>query len=379
MKKIVIACDSFKGSLTSAEAAGYISAGVRDIYPECDILSLPVADGGEGTVDALIAATGGRKIVCKVNDPLMRPIEATYGILGDNKTAIIEMAAASGLPLIKPEERNPMLTTTYGTGELIKDALLKGCYKFLIGLGGSATNDAGVGMLQALGFRFYDSESKLEHGKHVLNNIVSIDTTHILPQLRAASFIVACDVDNPFSGPDGAAFVFGPQKGANTDMVGQLDLGLKTFSQTIKKITGKDIDNIPGAGAAGGMGGGFVAFLNAKLSRGIDMVLDALMFDQQIKDADLIITGEGRLDKQTIMGKAPMGILQAGLKQGKPVIAVGGSVCDTDILSETGFTAIFPILPYPVPLSNAMDKDFAGQNVKQTIKQIMQVIRQFNK
>jgi len=374
MKKIVIASDSFKGSLSSSEVAQAIQAGIRKIFPECETITIPVADGGEGTVDALVKGANGTIITCRVHDPLMNIIDAQYGILGDSETAIIEMAAASGLTLVPPDKCNPMKTSTYGTGELIKDALDKGCKNVLIGIGGSATNDAGTGMLQALGFGFSDkSGNQLGQGGRILEYISSIDTTGVINQVTDAKYTVACDVNNPFSGPDGAAYVFAPQKGADAYMVEQLDKGLKNFASIIRKTFKKDIDSLAGAGAAGGMGGSFVALLDAVLQPGIEMVLEALHFDKLIGSADLIITGEGKLDKQTAMGKTPMGVLHAAEKQNIPVVAIGGTVEDTDIIDKLGFAAILPILPYPVPLEQAMEKSFARQNIIRTVENYMKL------
>jgi glycerate kinase len=369
MKKIVIASDSFKGSLSSAEVASAIERGIRKILPRCKVVSLPVADGGEGTVEAMIAATNGKQVKCNVHDPLMNIIEAQYGILGDNKTAIIEMSAASGLPLVPLEKRNPMETTTYGTGELIKDAIAKGCTHLLIGIGGSATNDAGTGMLQALGFRFRDKDGEeLKQGGKILEHISNIDYSQVNKQILDSTYTIACDVTNPFSGMKGAAYVFAPQKGADATMAEKLDKGLKNFASVIQTTLHKDIENIAGAGAAGGMGGAFVAFLNAELKPGVDMVLNTLDFDKQIEDADLIITGEGKLDKQTAMGKTPMGVLNAGKKQDIPVVAIGGLVEDKEILEALGFDAVLPILSHPVPLARAMEKEFAQENIIRTIE-----------
>ncbi|GHT27874.1 glycerate kinase [Bacteroidia bacterium] len=377
MKKIVVASDSYKGSVSSLEVALSAEAGIRKVLPDCEVVKVPVADGGEGTIDALVSAMDGTIISCRVHDPLMNNIQAEYGILGDGKTAVIEMAAASGLTLVPVEKRNPLLTTTYGTGELIRDALLRGCSNFLIGIGGSATNDAGTGMLQALGFHFLDAEGKeLDKGGQILSRIRSIDHTHTLPQLKDAVFTIACDVNNPFSGENGAAFVYARQKGADDEMIRVLDNGLKSFAATVKETEQKDIDSIPGAGAAGGLGGGFVAFLQATLKPGIQMVLEALHFDERILYADLIITGEGKLDRQTGMGKTPAGVLEAGKKQHIPVIAIGGSVeeTETEALNKQGFLAALSIQPGPVSLEQAMDKTFAVRNIERVVEQLIRIM-----
>lgn len=378
MEKIVIASDSFKGSVSSAEVAECAERAIRRVYPDCQVVKIPVADGGEGTVEALVAALDGTVLSCPVHDPLMRPIHAEYGMSGDGQTAIIEMAAASGLTLLPLSLRNPMRTTTYGTGELIKDALLRGCRDFLIGIGGSATNDAGTGMLQALGYRFLDATGQeLGVGGEILRRIHTIDDSLILPSLREASFTIACDVTNPFFGEQGAAYVYARQKGADEAMIHILDDGLRHFAGVIAASGRGTIGELPGSGAAGGLGGGCVAFLGAMLKPGIRMVLDALRFDERIQGADLIITGEGRLDRQTCMGKTPYGVLQAGMRQHIPVIAIGGSVEEVEVLNNQGFLAILPILPSPATLEQAMDKEFTKRNIMRTLEQVMRVIHTY--
>ena len=374
MKKIVIASDSFKGCLSSLEVARAAEEGIRKVLPDCEVVGIPVADGGEGTTEALVAAMNGRFVSCEVHDPLMNSIRVEYGILGDGLTAVIEMASAGGLTLVPPEKRNPMLTTTFGVGELIKDALQRGCRRFLVGIGGSATNDAGTGMLQALGFRFLDRNGKeLGKGGQILENIEHIDSKNVIPALHESVFTIACDVNNPFSGENGAAFVFARQKGADDMMIQQLDNGLKHFATVIRASTGRDIDHFPGAGAAGGLVGGFLAFLQATLKPGIQMVLEALDFDRHIQNADLIITGEGKLDRQTGMGKTPSGVLKAGKRLKIPVIAIGGSVEDTEALLQQGFLAVFSIQPGPVSLEQAMDRSFAYRQIRRVVEQIIRL------
>lgn len=339
MKKIVIASDSFKGSLSSAEVAQAAAEGIRAACGTCGIISIAVADGGEGTSAALSAALGGEMVEATVHDPLMREIKASYGIVED--MAVIEMAAASGLPLLSPSERNPMVTTSYGTGELIMDALERGCRRFLVGIGGSATNDGGTGMLEALGVRFSDAKGRTLHGcGGSLADIAAIDCTAMDQRLNNASFTVACDVDTPFCGPEGAAETFAPQKGASAEQVRELDCGMQALQGVICKCTGIDISGVKGAGAAGGMGGAFKAFLRAELKNGIEMVLDAVSFDDIIKGADLVITGEGCLDSQTPKGKVPYGVLLRARKQGIPVAALGGSVKMCPELEGLGFAAV---------------------------------------
>lgn len=368
--KIVIASDSFKGSLSSTEVAQAATRGIQAVYPECEVVAVNVADGGEGTVEAIVEALGGEIVTTIVSDPLGRPIQVRYGIAGEK--AIIEMAAASGLPLLLPEERNPWLTSTYGTGEMIMDAIRRGCRQFLVGIGGSATNDAGTRMLQALGFKFYDFNGKeitdCRGGR--LHDIADLDDSFVPKVVREAQFIVACDVDTPFCGPEGAAPVFAPQKGANAEMVNKLDIGMASFAKVIEAQYGINIVPMAGAGAAGGMGGAFRAFLNAILQRGIEMVLDAIRFDQTIQGADLIITGEGKIDFQTAKGKTAAGVLARAKKQGIPVVAIGGCVEMCDSVEQMGFAGIYPILEEKVPLEVAMRPDFAARKVEQTVKKI---------
>lgn len=376
MNKVVIAIDSFKGCLTSEEAGNAVMKGVKAIFPDCETLLFPVADGGEGMLDILVSATKGKYRTLPAHGPLMEPMQGRYGISGDGQTALIEMAAVSGLPLVPEEKRNPMLTTTYGTGELIRDALEQGCRRFIVGIGGSATNDAGLGMLQALGFRFRDKQGNLlGTGGRILSQVASIDTSAVHPALKEARFTIACDVHNPFCGPDGAAYVFAPQKGADAGMVKELDAGMQALALVIRSATGKDISDVPGAGAAGGMGGGFLAFLNAGLKPGIRLMLDALDFGEKIKGADLVFTGEGRADRQTAMGKVPFGVLEEARKQHIPVIVLAGCIEDTEQMNRAGFQGVFSITPGPVSLEKAMEPEFAGENIRRLVTQICSVIR----
>lgn len=371
MKKIVVASDSFKGCLSSMQVADAVERAVLHACPACVVIKIDVADGGEGTMDALQCTLGGHKIWLEVSDPLGRPVRASYVILEDGTTAVVEMAAASGLPLLSPEERNPLETSTYGTGQLIADALNKGCRKFLIGIGGSATNDAGMGMLQALGYRFTDAQGNALCGcGESLEKVASIDAFSASPALKESEFIVACDVDAPLYGPKGAAYVFAPQKGADTETVERLDNGLKHFSEVVAKSKGaiEDYAQTPGAGAAGGLGFGLMAFLNARLVSGVDMVLDAIGFDSIIKDADLIITGEGKVDTQTLTGKTPYGVLQRAKLQGIPVVAIGGSVqLDSEDATRVGFATVLQVTPPGMPLHDAMNPETASENICRTI------------
>lgn len=372
MKKIVVASDSFKGSLTSLEVAAGAEQGIHEVFPECEVVKVNVADGGEGTMDALRSTLGGQWVTVAAADPLGRPRDVSYVVLSDGKTAVIEMSAASGLPLLEPQERNPMLTSTFGTGEMIVDALSRGCRRFLVGIGGSATNDAGMGMLEALGFRFIDKDGKVLPGRgESMSEVVDIDMSHVSREVKESEFIIACDVDSPFCGPRGAAYVFSPQKGADPQMVAELDAGMVHLAEVIVRTTGKDIRNIPGAGAAGGLGGGFLAFLNSRLERGIEMVLDAIAFDDIIRGSDLVITGEGRVDSQTLTGKTPYGIMKRAQKQNIRTVAIGGSVKLGDDDDVSGFDSIWPVTPEGMPLEEAMKAETASANVRETVKKIM--------
>lgn len=366
--KIIIAIDSFKGSLTSLEAGQAAQEGIHQLFPECETEIIGIADGGEGMLSVMQNVLGGTTHTIRAHHPLMEIIDTSYGISNDGTTAFIEMATISGLPLIDKEQRNPMKTTTYGTGELIKDALEKGCTRFIIGIGGSATNDAGTGMLQALGFCFLDSNGNLlGQGGEILEKIAQVDTQEVHPSLKNAHFIVACDVQNPFYGPEGAAYIYARQKGADEEMITALDNGLRSFAHVIQETTGKDIAPIPGSGAAGGMGGGMMAFLDAELKSGADLLLDICRFEERIADADLIITGEGRIDHQSLMGKIPGKILEAGMRKGIPVIAIAGCVEDEELLKEAGFKGIYATKPDFMPLEEAMKPGLAKQNIKNAL------------
>ena len=368
--KIVVASDSFKGSLTSLEVAQSVAKAVKEAYPSCEVVEVNVADGGEGTMDALQQTLGGRKVILEVSDPLGRPVDASYVILEDGSTAVLEMSAASGLPLLAPEERNPSKTSTLGTGELIRDALDKGCRKFLVGIGGSATNDAGMGMLHALGYRFMDaSGTELAPVGGSMINVASIDMSGRHPALSEAQFIVACDVKAPLYGPDGAAYVFAPQKGADNEMVEALDMGLRHFAEVSAFATGCDSSSLEGSGAAGGLGYAFRQFLGASLERGVEMVLDAIHFDELLNGADLVITGEGRVDSQTLTGKTPYGVARRALRQWIPVVAIGGSVTlDKSQAQLAGFKDVLQVTPVGMPLQEAMKPEVAAENIYQTIK-----------
>jgi len=355
--KIVIAPDSFKGSLSALEVAKSIQKGILNVDKSIETVIVPMADGGEGTVQSLIDASGGEIVELTVHDPLFREIKSFYGIMGDGVTAVIEMAAASGLPLLLSEERNPLTTTTYGTGELIKDALNRGCRKFIIGLGGSATNDGGCGMAQALGVKFLDKNGKeVGFGGGQLSEICSIDISGIDSRIKNAEFRAACDVDNPLCGEKGASAVYGPQKGASAGDVVLLDKGLEHFSQMVKKQFNFDIKNIAGAGAAGGLGAGVMIFLQAKLQQGIEIVTQTTNLAGKMKGAQLVITGEGRIDFQTAFGKTPFGVAQVAKEQNIPVIVLAGSLGDGyQTLYDKGFNGIFSIIDKPMSLQQAID------------------------
>lgn len=355
--KIVIAPDSFKGSLTAKAVAENIKIGIERVSKDMEIQCVPMADGGEGTVQSLVDATGGKIIEVEVTGPLLDKVDAFYGILGDGKTAVIEMAAASGLPLVSEEKRNPMITTTYGTGELIKHALDMGCRSIIIGIGGSATNDGGLGMAKALGVRFMDDAGvDIGHGGGSLSKLHTIDFSALDSRLKDCKITVACDVDNPLCGPRGATYVFGPQKGARGEMLEVLDRNLEHYAEIVKDTLCVDIKDIPGAGAAGGLGGGLMAFLNAKLQRGIDIVIEITKLEQNFKDADLVITGEGMMDYQTQYGKTPYGVAKAANKHCIPVIALVGQIGrNASVLYELGIDSIFSIVDGPMSLDNAID------------------------
>lgn len=377
MMKVLIAIDSFKGSISSIKGSEAISLGIRDIYPEAQIVTLPLADGGEGTVETLVQATNGKLVKKEVIGPLKEKVEAIYGILGDEKTAVIEVAAACGLPLVPYNQRNPFFTTTYGVGELISDAIEKGCREFVIGLGGSATNDAGIGMLQALGFRFYNmNNEKVGVDGQALTDIWNMDLGHVNTKLKECTFRVACDVKNPLYGPDGAAYIFGPQKGATPEMVGQLDKGLKHFAEFVLDKLGIDINQIEGAGAAGGLGAAFSGFLHAHLQSGIELVLEIIEMEKSMQGIDFVITGEGKLDGQTSMGKAPLGVAQLAQKHGIPVLALAGGITEeTAVLNQLGVTSYFSIVNTPMTLEEAMDPKVTFSNLRSTTNQLFRLLQ----
>ena len=372
MKKIVVASDSFKGSLSSGEIASIVAEAARDVFPDCETVCLEMADGGEGTIDALRRTFDGTRVEVTVSDPLGRPVISEYAVVdipGEGLTAMIEMSKASGLTLVPAELRNPLRTSTFGTGELILNALGRGCRHFLIGIGGSATNDGGTGMLAALGWRFLDSSGEeLPPLGASLGKIVSFSSKGRDPRLDDCTFVTACDVDNPFCGPDGAAYVFAPQKGASPEEVKVLDDGLCSFASVIRDSTGVDVKDLPGAGAAGGLGGALKAFLGSELVPGAEMVLEAINFDSLAEGADLVITGEGRMDSQTLKGKAPLCVLRHSLRLGIPTVALTGIVSDYDLLKGLGYKDILCINPPGQPLETALLPAIARRNLYNTVK-----------
>jgi glycerate 2-kinase len=355
--KIVIAPDSFKESLTAKEVCEAVESGIRKVFPEVDIVKVPMADGGEGTVTSLVDATGGTIIPYIVTGPLGQQTEAFFGMLGGGTTAVIEMAAASGLHLVERASRNPLFTTSRGTGELILAALDHGATHIIMGIGGSATNDGGAGMAKALGVRFLDDNGVeiKEEGGGFLGQITSVDVSKIDTRLATVKFEVACDVDVPLTGPKGASAIFGPQKGATPEMVNTLDENLGHYAKLVETTLGIEVNSVPGAGAAGGLGAGLLAFLKAELKSGVDIVIEATALKEKIKGATLVITGEGKIDSQTIYGKTPIGVAKTAKLFNIPVIAIAGNVAhDSDNVKEHGIDSLFSIVPGVVSLEDAM-------------------------
>lgn len=372
--KFLLAPDSFKESMTAKEVADAMERGIKKVLPDAICVKVPMADGGEGTTQSLVDATKGELHKIEVTGPLGEPIIAELGILGDKKTAIIEMASASGLQLVPKEERNPLITTTFGTGQLIKAALDMGIKRLLIGIGGSATNDGGAGMFQALGGRLLDKDgNELSKGGGELNRLHTIDMEGLDPRLSQVTVEVACDVDNPLTGKTGASYIFGPQKGATPDMVKRLDKNLKHYGNIIKEQLGIEVDNIPGAGAAGGLGAGLMAFLSAKLIKGIDLVIKHTELEKYMDDADYVLTGEGRIDGQTLYGKTPYGVASLAKKHSIPTIVLAGCIGQgVDVLYKHGITSIIGILPYPCTLEEALKE--GEKNIEQTSENLARIL-----
>ena len=374
--RILIAMDSFKGSLDSVEAGNAVKAAALEVYKDACVVVKPMADGGEGTTQALAAGMPSQKVTVTVAGPRLQPVDATYCILIDTKTAVIEMAAASGLPLLPPEMRDPMETTTYGVGQMIVDAMEKGCRSFLVGIGGSATNDGGTGMLAALGFRFLDEKGeKIPLGAKGLEKLWVIDRSEVHPLLQECTFRIACDVNNPLCGDRGCSRVFAPQKGATEEMIPLMDGWLRRYAD----LAGADAE-LPGAGAAGGLGFGFLAFTNASLASGVDTVLETTGMEAEVQKADLVITGEGRLDGQTIMGKTPIGVAKLAKKYQKPVIAFAGCVTeDAPVCNDHGIDAYFPILQGITTLDEALQPENARKNLFRTALQVFRLLKRKEK
>ena len=369
--KILIATDSFKGSLTSQQAGEALARGIRGVVPECEVEVIPIADGGEGTAEVLTRALGGEIVECEVSDPLGRTITAQYGIAGD--VALIDFASSAGLTLLQPEERNPLKTTSQGVGKMILNALCRGVSHIVLGLGGSATNECGVGMLQALGCRFLDSDGREVVGcGGNLHRIATIDHTDLDKQLEGVDVTLVVDVLSPLCGEGGATHTFAPQKGATPEQVAMLEEGVCHFAHLLSEIWGGDITQLAGAGAAGGAGGGIVALAGARLRRGIDVVLEAVEFARRVQDADLVITGEGRVDAQTLLGKAPSGVLAVANDAGVRVVAVGGNVAMTSELAESDFAEILAATPKDMPLQEALKRDVAQDNLQRAGERIAQ-------
>lgn len=375
--KVTVAIDSLKGSLTSMEAGYAISEGITRVFPDAEVCVRPLADGGEGTVDALVKGMDGIYKKVKVTGPLGEKVEATYGIIEETKTAIMEMSQAAGITLVPDEKRNPLYTTTYGVGEMIIDAIQNGCRRFIVGIGGSATNDGGVGMLQALGYQFTNAlGEEIADGARGLKELKVISDENVLPKLAECEFKIACDVTNPLCGERGCSAVYGPQKGATPEMVEEMDEWLFEYAALACEKFPKANPAFPGTGAAGGLGFAFLTFTNAVLESGIKIVLEETKLSEYVQDADVVITGEGRLDFQTAMGKAPIGVAKLAKEYGKPVLAFAGAVTkDATACNENGIDAFFPILRGVTSLEEAMDPKNAANNMSDTVEQVFRVVK----
>ena len=374
--KIVVAPDSFKGSLSAVEVAKSIEVGIKKVFPRAKVIKVPLADGGEGTVEALVEGVPGSKVIKQeVTGPRGEKVKAFFGILGEGKRAVIEMAAASGLPLVKENKRNPLITTTYGTGELIKAALDYGSREIIVGIGGSATCDGGAGAVQALGVKLLDREHhQIGFGGGELRRIKEIDLSSLDRRIRKSKIIIASDVANPLCGRRGAAYVYAPQKGATKKMVEELEGNLSYYADKILEKLGKKVKTLPGSGAAGGLGAGLIAFLDAKVEPGIELVIQVAKLEEKLKDADLVITAEGKIDAQTAFGKAPLGVAKLAKRHNLPVVAIGGSVSDdAHLLHRRGIDALFSIIRYPLDLSQAMER--ARELLIDEIEQVMRLVK----
>ena len=375
--KVVIAIDSLKGSLTSLQAGEAIKEGIKKVDKETEVVIKPLADGGEGTVDALVDGMGGNMEFVKVTGPAEKEVLAKYGIIKETSTAIMEMSQAAGITQVTDKERNPLYTTTYGVGQMIVDAIHKGCRRFIMGIGGSATNDGGVGMLQALGYDFLDKDgNQIKHGAIGLKDLVQIKDDKVIPELKDCEFHIACDVTNPLCGEEGCSAIFGPQKGATQQMVKDMDQWLADYAKIAKQSFTKADADKPGTGAAGGLGFAFLTFTNAILKSGVDLILNETKLEEEIKDADIVITGEGCLDAQTAMGKAPIGVAKLAKKYGKLVLGFSGAVTKgATACNEAGIDAYFPIVRSAVSLEDAMKKKNAQENLTDTVEQVFRLIK----
>ena len=374
--KVVVAIDSLKGSLSSLEAGEAIKSGVLKAMPEAEVCVRPLADGGEGTVEALALGMGGELKTVEVTGPLGEKVNCLYGIMEESKTAILEMSGAAGITLVADEMRNPLHTTTYGVGEVIKDAIANGCRHFIVGIGGSATNDGGIGMLQALGYGMLDKDgNQVPFGAKGIKEIVTITDDQVIPELKECSFRIACDVTNPLCGERGCSAVYGPQKGATPEMVKDMDAWLSDYAKLVAAKYEKAVAEYPGTGAAGGMGFAFLAYTNAVLESGIKIILEETKLEDYVKDADIVVTGEGRLDGQTAFGKAPIGVAKIAKKFDKTVLAFAGAVTkDAVVCNEHGIDAFFPILRRIQTLQEAMTPEIARDNMVTTVEQVFRLI-----
>ncbi len=377
--KVVIAMDSFKGSMSTYEAGNAVAEGVKRVFPNANTVVSPLADGGEGSAEVLVATNNGIWERVRVQNPLGRYIEASYGVLPEKKTAVIEMASAAGITLIDGKDRNPMHTTTYGVGEMIKDALEKGCRSFVVGIGGSATNDGGVGMLSALGFEFLDEQGKpVPFGGKGLAQIQQIRGENAHSALKESTFYIACDVQNPLCGENGCSAIYGPQKGADPQTVKLLDQGMAHFEEVTRAFNPQADGAIPGSGAAGGLGFAFTSFLKGTLQSGISLMISQTGLEEKINTADIVVTGEGRLDGQSKMGKTPVGVAAVAKRYGKPVLAFAGCVTeDAKGCNAYGIDAFFPIVKAPCSLESAMDVKNATANLADTVEQAFRIIKTF--
>ena len=373
--KVVVAIDSLKGSLSSLEAGNAIKQGIKRVYQDAKVIVKPLADGGEGTVEALVSGMNGKIETVVATGPLGDKIESSYGIILEKRLAIMEMASIAGITLLSLKQRNPLYTTTYGLGEMIKDAISKGCNNFIIGIGGSATNDGGIGMLQALGFDLLDKDgNQVPLGARGLKDLVKIDDKNVLPELKKCQFKIACDVTNVLCGENGCSVVFGPQKGATSQMIKDMDQWLYNFANLAKKKYPHSDALVPGTGAAGGLGFAFLTFVKATLESGIDIILETIDLKSDLKDVDVVVTGEGCLDRQSAMGKAPVGVAKMAKLYNKPVIAFAGSVTkEAKLCNQEGIDAYFPIIRNITTLQEAMAKENAKNNLMDTVEQVFRL------